>query len=65
VTALLLAAKKTRGSNWGGGGPHREWRWRGTKLVVGKTQNAAGSEKLRRSGELEGHEDTSAHSLDY
>jgi hypothetical protein len=44
---------------------HREWRWWHMKLAVGKTRNAAGSEKLRRSGELEGHEDTSVHSLDY
>jgi hypothetical protein len=38
-----------------------EWRWCRTKLTVGKTQNATGSEKLGRSGELEGHEDTSVH----
>jgi hypothetical protein len=49
----------------GGGGSHREWRWWRMKPAVGKTRNAASSEKLRRSGELEGHEDTSAHSLDY
>jgi hypothetical protein len=31
---------------------------------MGKSQNVVSSERLRRSGELEGHEDTSAHSLD-
>jgi hypothetical protein len=35
------------------------------KLGVGKTRNAASSEKLGRSGELEGHEHTSMHSLVY
>jgi hypothetical protein len=50
---------------WRGGGSHHEWRRRHTKLSVEKTQNAADSEKLGRSGELKGHEDTSAHSLDY
>jgi hypothetical protein len=47
------------------GGSHREWWWRRTKLAVRKTRNAVSSEKLERSGDLEGHGDTSAHSLDY
>jgi hypothetical protein len=63
VMALLLAVKKMRGCN--GGGSHREWRWWCTKHVVGKTQNAASSEKLGWNGELVGHEDTIVHSLDY
>jgi hypothetical protein len=63
VMALLLAVKKMRGSN--GGGSHHQWRWWCMKHVVGKTRNAASSEKLGRNGELMGHEDTIVHSLDY
>jgi hypothetical protein len=65
VTALLPTVKKNPYEREQWRGSHREWRWLRMKLAVGKTRNAASLEKLGRSGELEGHEGTSAHSLDY